>query len=51
MKGYQDPRWLTFRQIADEDGKYHAGLITEKEYTATLNSVLEMKPKEKALER
>lgn len=30
---------------------FHAGLITEKEYTATLNSVLEMKPKEKVLER
>ena len=23
MKGYNDPRWLTMRQIADADGKYH----------------------------
>ena len=23
MKGYNDPRWLTMRQIADHDGKYH----------------------------
>ena len=22
-KGYNDPRWLTMRQIADHDGKYH----------------------------